>query len=103
MGKFLTLRRKCRCSVMPARLICPWKFPGKNTGACGHFLLERIFLTQGSNPHLLHWQVDSFPLYYLECLLNNCREEDMNTSPQEADGDREVFDLTPSPFSTKGT
>ena len=27
-----------------------------------HFLLQGIFLTQGSNPHLLHWQVDSLPL-----------------------------------------
>ena len=24
-----------------------------------HALLRGIFLTQGSNPHLLHWQVDS--------------------------------------------
>ena len=28
----------------------------KNTGAGCHFLLPGIFLTQGSNPHLLHWQ-----------------------------------------------
>ena len=28
--------------------------PGKNTGAGGHFLLQGIFLTQGSNPGLLH-------------------------------------------------
>ena len=30
-----------------------------------HFLLQGIFLTLGSNPHLfhlLHWQVDSLPL-----------------------------------------
>ena len=27
-----------------------------------HFLLQEIFLTQGSNPRLLHWQVDSLPL-----------------------------------------
>ena len=26
------------------------------------FLLQGIFLTQGSNPHLLHWQEGSFPL-----------------------------------------
>ena len=26
------------------------------------FLLLGIFLTQGSNPYLLHWQVDSLPL-----------------------------------------
>ena len=27
-----------------------------------HFLLQGIFLTQGSNLHLLRWQVDSLPL-----------------------------------------
>ena len=27
-----------------------------------HFLLQGIFLTQGSNLHFLHWQVDSLPL-----------------------------------------
>ena len=27
-----------------------------------HFLFQEIFLTQGLNPHLLHWQVDSLPL-----------------------------------------
>ena len=33
-----------------------------------HFLLQGIFLTQGSNPYLfylLHWQVDSLPLHHL--------------------------------------
>ena len=30
--------------------------PGKNTGVGCHFLLQAIFLTQGSNPCLLHWQ-----------------------------------------------
>ena len=33
--------------------------------AC-HFLLQGIFLTQGSNLCLLHWQVDSLPLSHLE-------------------------------------
>ena len=32
----------------------PWDFPGKNTGVGCHFLLQRIFPTQESNPHLLH-------------------------------------------------
>ena len=38
---------------------------GKNTGVCCHAIHQGIFLTQGSNPcllHLLHWQVDSLPL-----------------------------------------
>ena len=46
----------------PTRLICPWNFLGKNIGLGCHFLLQEIFLTQGSNPCLLHWQVDSLPL-----------------------------------------
>ena len=43
----------------------PWDFPGKNTGEGCHFLLQGIFPTQGSNPHLLcllHWQAGSLPL-----------------------------------------
>ena len=46
----------------PARLLCPWCFPGKSTGAGCHFLLQGIILTQGSSLHLLHWQADSLPL-----------------------------------------
>ena len=38
----------------PARLLCPWDSPGKNTGVGCHPLLQRIFLTHGSNPDLLH-------------------------------------------------
>ena len=34
----------------------------ENTGVYCHFLLQRIFFTQGSsNPRLLHWQADSLP------------------------------------------
>ena len=29
----------------PTRLLCPWDFPGKNTGVGCHFLLQGIFLT----------------------------------------------------------
>ena len=42
--------------------------PGKNTGSGCHFLLQRIFLTQESNPSLLgllRWQADSWPLCHL--------------------------------------
>ena len=52
------------CSVMldslwphglqPTRLLCPWDSPCKNAGVGCHFLLQGIFLTQGSNPGLLH-------------------------------------------------
>ena len=48
------------------RLHCPWNFPGKNTRVGSHFLLQGLFLTQESNPHLLHWQVDSLLLNHQE-------------------------------------
>ena len=40
----------------PARLLCPWNSPGKNTGAGCHFLLQGIFPTQGSNLGLLNYR-----------------------------------------------
>ena len=43
-------------TLQPSRLLCPWNFSGKNTGAGCHFLLQGIFLIQGSNPRLLHWR-----------------------------------------------
>ena len=49
--------------LQPARILCPWDFPDKNIEVGCHFVLRGIFLTQGSNPHLLHWQ-DSLPLSY---------------------------------------
>ena len=36
--------------------------PGKNTGVGCHFILQGIFLIQGLNLCLLHWQADSLPL-----------------------------------------
>ena len=33
-----------------------------NIGVGCHALLQGTFQTQGSNPHLLHWQADSLPL-----------------------------------------
>ena len=34
--------------LKPARLLCPWDSPGKNTRVDRHFFLQEIFLTQGS-------------------------------------------------------
>ena len=55
----------------PARFLCSWDFPGKNTGVGCPFLLQGIFPTQRLNPILLcllHWQADSLPLNHLESL-----------------------------------
>ena len=49
------------------RLLCPWDPPGKNTRVHCHTLLQGIFLTQGSNLHLL-------------CFLN-CRRIFFTTEP----------------------
>ena len=46
-------------------------FPGKNIGVGCHFLLEGIFPTQWSNPHLLHWQGDSWPLNHSDFTIKD--------------------------------
>ena len=54
---FTTLSAMCSLvsdSPTPTRPLCPWDFPGKNTGVGCHFLLQGLFLTQGSNLHPLH-------------------------------------------------
>ena len=66
-GPLLQIRR-VRISVVPdclrphglspARLLCLWDSPGKNTGVGCH-VLQGIFPTQGSNLHLLRWRADS--------------------------------------------
>ena len=56
------------CGLQPARLLCPWDSPGKNTGVGCCFLLQGIFPTQGLNPrllHLPHWQADALTLCHL--------------------------------------
>ena len=40
-------------------------FPGRDTEVGCHFLLQGIFLTQGSNLYLLHRQADFLPLSHL--------------------------------------
>ena len=45
----------------PTRLLCPWDFPGKNTGVGSHPLLQRIFQAQGLEPGSPALQADSLP------------------------------------------
>ena len=52
----------CKPMTIAARFLCSWDSPGENIKVCSHSLLQGIFLTQGSNPGLLHCgQI----LYYL--------------------------------------
>ena len=51
--------------LQPARPLCPWNFPGKNTVVGCHALLQVIFPALGWNPcllRLLNWKADSLPL-----------------------------------------
>ena len=61
-------------------------FQVKNTGVGCHFLLQGIFLTQGSNPclwHLLHWQANSLPLSHLGSpVVCICQSQSPNSSHQ---------------------
>ena len=51
--------------LQPTRLLCPWNFPGKNTGVGCLFLFHGIFLTQGSNLGLLHCRQIPYHLSHL--------------------------------------
>ena len=50
--------------LQPTRFLYPWDFPGKDIGMGCHFLLQGIFLTQGSNPGLLHYRQILYHLNY---------------------------------------
>ena len=52
-------------------------FPVKNTEVGCHFLLQGIFLTQGWNLCLLHWQVGSLQLSHQG---NHSQEEFLGNS-----------------------
>ena len=63
MNSFTVLKIKftksCLTLATPWTIACQvtlWDSLGKNTGVGCHFLLQGIFLDQGSNLHLLHWQ-----------------------------------------------
>ena len=63
-------------SLRPHGLYSQWNSPGQNAGVGSLSLLQKIFLTQGSNPGLLHFRQILYqlshkgsPLSYL-ALLN---------------------------------
>ena len=59
--------------LWPAKLLCPWNFPGKNTGVGSHPLLQGIFPTQGLNPGLLHCRQILYGLNHQESQLKDTR------------------------------
>ena len=57
--------------LQPPRLFCPWNSPGKNTGVDSHSLLQGVFLTQRSNPGLLHCRQILYHLSHHSSILKN--------------------------------
>ena len=55
-------------SLCDPRFFPLWNSPGKNTGAGSHPLLQEIFLTQKSNPSLLHCSQILYRLSHQEAL-----------------------------------
>ena len=81
----LTLRDPMDCSLSGSSV--HGIFSGLNTGVGCHFLLQGIFLTQGSNPHLLHWQAYLLQLCHLGSLFpwsaqSNCDHGEFNLQGQ---------------------
>ena len=86
--------------------------PGKNTRVGCHSLLQGLFPAQGSNPGLLHWQMDSLPLhhwssptvgtvldylgaYYILALHSECRHNE-NQTTQLKNGRKTLIDISPN-------
>ena len=82
----------------PARLLCPWDFPGKDTGLGCHFLLQGIFPSQGSNLGLLHPRQVLY-LYRLSHQGNPLRGLIWNVSFISSSHKREIPVLSDIPLS----
>ena len=102
--ELVSLSSVCRCLVakscptllwphglQPARFLCPWDFPGKNTGVGCPFLLREISQTQEWNQCLPHHRQILYPLSHGEAhepiqYWLNQNEYSYNTKlqPQEA-------------------
>ena len=62
LSRFSHVRLSATLWTMACQAPLSWDSPGENTGVGCHFLLQGIFLTQGSNPRLLcllHWHLGS--------------------------------------------
>ena len=60
--------------LQPHGLYNPWNSPGQNTGVGSLSLLQGIFLTQGSDPGLLHcrWILKLHSLFLFKLIYKNC-------------------------------
>ena len=87
----LTLRNPLDCS--PPGSSIHWISQARNIRVGCHFLLQGIFLTQGLNPSLPHWQADS--LSHSCCLVDPKRHRSLIPPPPE------ILNLSDSQFWTQ--
>ena len=80
--------RTCDPVDSPARFLCLWNFPGKNTGVGCHFLRQEIFPKQGSNPCLLSLLSGKRVVYHCvrSCLCKIVSIRAQNEGVQRASG-----------------
>ena len=61
-----TIKKLEHWRTEPTRLLHPWNFPGKSSGVGYHFLLQGIFLNQGSTLGLPHCRQTFYHLRHHE-------------------------------------
>ena len=102
--------------LQPTRLLSPWDFPGKNTGVGCCFLLQGIFLTQGSNLGLPHCRQTLYRLSHQGSTLTHLKKilcslsfskiivfkrEKQNRGPKQWSDHREVCGLCQSTAASR--
>ena len=75
--------------LQPTRLLCPQDSPGKSTGVGYHFLLQRIFPTQGLSPGLPHGR----QMLYRLCILNVLKGPSSRKKKKRAHRSQKVSNL----------
>ena len=69
--------------LQPTRLLCPWDFPGKDTGVGFHLLLQGVFPTQGSHPGLPCCRQTLYQLSHKGSPIKLGRRENLLLWPEE--------------------
>ena len=85
--------------LQPTRLHHPWNFPGKNTGVGSHFLLQGIFLTQGSNVGHLQLLKYSLPLSHQGSLAGTVTSYISNKLDYKSDGKMQLSRVTRTKYT----
>ena len=84
--------------LQPARLLCPWNSPSKNTGVGCHFLLQGIFQTQELNLGVLYYRQI---LYHLCFQRSHYKVQELSISTSHSYSGQIFLMIYSSIFSTR--